>query len=74
MSQEKLFQTDFLFPTPTKLQGLGSVLNIWGRYHIFNISRTGEEADARAIQNDWGIVGQDIQAVLDRLEEELRVA
>jgi hypothetical protein len=74
MSQEKLFQTDFLFPTPTKLQGLGTVFNIWGQYHVFNNSQTGEEADARAIRSDWGVTGQDLQFVLEKLEEGLRLA
>ena len=68
------FQTDFLFPTPTKIQGTATVFNIWGQFHRFNRSRNGQEADCRAIRSDWGVTGQDLQEVLDKIEKELRSA
>ena len=69
-----LFQTDFLFPTPTKILGTATVFNIWGQFHSFNRSKDGHEADSRAIQSDWGVIGQDLQEVLDKFAEDLRSA
>ena len=55
----KKYRTGFLFNATNSLVGMGSVLNIAGNYFSFNGSRTGEEADRKAIENDWGVNGQD---------------
>ncbi len=74
MNRDRFFRTDFLFPTPTKLQGVGTVLNIWGQYYRFNNSDSELEADTRAIRSDWGVTGQDLQDILDKIEKELQLA
>lgn len=69
MSRRKRYFTDFLFPQPTLKMGMGSVLNIAGDYFDFNYSLDGPEADRKAIESDWGMIGQDLQSavlVLDK--------
>jgi len=62
MSKKK-YRTDFLYPTNDFLSGLGNVLNVAGNYYSFNYSSSDEEADSKAIESDWGVIGQDINKV-----------
>lgn len=64
MEKIKKYRTDYLFTTPSFLIGMGSVLNISGKYFMFNYSPSGQEADARAIESDWGVIGDDITSAL----------
>lgn len=61
----KKFKTNQLFPRTGFIAGMGSVLNISGKYFEFNYSKSDAEADTKAIASDWGMVGQDLQHVLD---------
>ncbi len=63
MSKKK-FRTDFLFPRTNLVVGMGSIINISGRYFDFNYSDSGEEADSKAIESDWGNIGLDIENVV----------
>ena len=65
MSQKR-YRADFLFPANSFLIGMGNTLNIAGNYYNFNYSETGNEADSRAMESDWGIIGQDLQDVCDQ--------
>lgn len=60
MGKNKKYRTDTLFIIPSFVIGMGSVLNIRGSYYLFNSSETSEQADAQALESDWGMVGQDI--------------
>ncbi len=55
----------FLFPEPSFIGGMGSVLDIGGNFFPLNASRSGEEADAKAIKSDWQNVGKDIRSAMD---------
>lgn len=55
------FRTDFLLPKNDFWIGMGSVLNIRGSYFEYNTSKSELEADRRAMMNDWGMVGMDIE-------------
>lgn len=72
--KRKKFRTDFLFPESSVVIGMGSVLNISGRYYDFNYSATEEEADRKAIASDWGMVGQDIEAKIEQMDAKLLAA
>ena len=61
MKKQKKYRTDFLFITPNFLMGAGSILNLAGNYFPFNYSKSDIEADNRAIEADWCVVGQDIE-------------
>ena len=52
--------TCFLFADPSFLSGAASVMDIGGGLCTYNVSRSGSEADERAIASDWAVVGSDI--------------
>lgn len=58
------YSSDFLFAESGFLTGIGSVLNISGNYYDFATSGSEGEADAKALENDWGVIGQDIKTVI----------
>jgi hypothetical protein len=68
MNNKDRYITDFLFATPNYLTGAGTVINLAGNYYAFNVSKTGEEADHRAIQNDFNMIGQDIFDVIEGMK------
>lgn len=67
MKKQNTFTTDFLFSMPTFFSGAGTVMNLAGNYYEFNTSDTEFEADERAIENDFRMIGQDIAIVIDKL-------
>ncbi len=64
-------RTDFLFAVPSFLSGVATLVDIFGTLRKYNTSRTPEEADARAIASDWGVVGNDMQVGFLHCEHEL---
>jgi hypothetical protein len=42
------------------VSGAARLFDWWGLYDTYNQSRTGQEADAKALFSDWRIVGQDL--------------
>jgi hypothetical protein len=73
MKRLKRFRTDFLFATPTITIGVGSIMNIAGSYYSFNGSSTAAEADFKAIQADWGVVGEDIRNAMKSFDDTANV-
>jgi hypothetical protein len=53
-------ESDFLFAEPSFVSGVARLLDWWGHYDAYNLSRGGQEADAKAMFSDWRIVGQDL--------------
>jgi len=45
-------RTDFLFPKRSFWTGFSSVLSIFGEPNKFNTSKSGEEADYKALKSD----------------------
>jgi hypothetical protein len=62
--------TDFLTPDSTFLTGAGSVLNLDGSNFFYNRSGNRVLADARAIHQDFIMVGEDILEIVRRLDAE----
>jgi len=60
----------FLFALPSIAEGIGSVIDFAGSWHVYNESQTPRQADARAIYNDWKAVGKDIHTSMDIVMEE----
>ncbi len=52
--------SDFLFGKVSVMESIGSILDLSGSIPEYNQSATGEEADTRAIYNDFAAVGADI--------------
>jgi hypothetical protein len=60
-------QSDFLFARPSFIEGVARMVDVGGSLNTYNQSRTPEEADARAILEDWMAVGHDVNVALKQL-------
>ena len=60
--------TDFLFAQPCFASGMASVLDLWGTLDSYNISGTGDEADSKALLNDWYNVGDDLASAMQKID------
>ena len=60
VDEERDVRTDFLFAQPSFWSGFGRLLDLWGKFDDYNLSRSAEESDMRALYSDWRIVGQDL--------------
>lgn len=60
-------ETSFLFATPSFMQGVASVIDMGGTLLMYNESKNIQEADTRAIGNDWAMVGKDIRSAAESL-------
>lgn len=69
MRKSKFKKTSFLLPMNNFLVGLGSVLNVAGKYFDYNYSNSTEEADRKAIESDWQNVGQDIRFAQEKFKK-----
>ena len=71
MTKLRRYKTNRLFHRTSVFDGIGSVINIAGNYFDFNYSNSGEEADRKAIENDWGVIGDDILEAAKKTNDEL---
>jgi len=62
------FYTDFLAPSGSYFLGAGDVFGIMGGYFSYNRSANEQAADARAIRQDFAMIGQDILDVVAEIE------
>jgi len=70
MSKTDEICSDFLFARPTFVEGVGRIIDFSNSLNTYNQSRTGAEADARAIYQDWKAVGHDLRVAIDQLRTE----
>ena len=59
--------TDFLFAKPNFVSGMGRAIDLGATMTQYNLSDTPEEADAKALYNDWFVVGDEIRKAANRL-------
>jgi hypothetical protein len=59
VSMTQRMPTLFLMADSSMLFGAARVIDLFGQFDQYNLSRTGEEADARALMADWTVVGDD---------------
>lgn len=71
MTRIKRYKSNLIFPRTSMLIGLGSILNISGNYFEFNYSNSEKEADMKAIENDWGVIGNDILEAINTSQKNL---
>lgn len=57
-------RTDFLVAQPTFMSGVGRTLDLMGVFDAYNGSRTEQEADQWALQQDWQVAGDDLRVLL----------
>ena len=65
--------TDFLFPRPTALEGIGSLLDFSPLRERYNDSKTPDLADRIASRMDWEAVAADFRSVMSDPEIEQRL-
>lgn len=71
MRKMKRYRTIRLFHRTSVLHGIGSIFNVVGNYYHFNYSNSGQDADRKAIEYDWGVVGNDIRKAAKKTNDEL---
>lgn len=62
--------TFFLFALPSFIEGMASVVDLAGSFHIYNMDPTPKEADFRAIRNDWLVLADDFNASINDIAKE----
>ena len=55
---------------PSLLVGAASVLDMGATLNIYNMDKTIEQADSKAIASDWQMVGEDLRVALNQYGEE----
>lgn len=70
----KRFRTDFLFTLPSILSSIGSFFSFSSMYYEYNRSKTGAEADYKALSSDWNMIGQDLNdsIIFSQADNELK--
>lgn len=58
------YRTDSLFASSSFVLGFFSIFNLGGNYFPFRISSSGGETDTKAMETDWGVVGEDIRTAI----------
>ncbi len=53
--------TDFLFATPSFLEGVGRNIDLFGSLNRYNTSISGKEADLKARANDVAVLRRDME-------------
>ncbi len=56
--------SDYLFAKPSFIGGMARLFDFAGTLNSYNISPSGEIADARAFQEDWEAIGDDMRNAL----------
>ncbi|WP_395144322.1 hypothetical protein [Armatimonas sp.] len=64
-----LVMTGFLWSTPSCIEGLSRILDIGNTFNAYNASSTPEDADARAMQSDWQVVGADMASAVNQYQK-----
>lgn len=58
--------SSYLFSTPSFIEGVGRLLDFGSTLNNYNYSKSGKEADYKAISSDWRAVGNDMREVMER--------
>jgi hypothetical protein len=61
---------DYLFARPSFKEGVARILDLGNTLNVYNNSKSGEEADRKALESDWGTVGNDIRTAISKFEKE----
>lgn len=65
------FHSDFLFATPTFIEGAGRLLDFGNSLTEYNRSATSDVADRRALTQDWLAVGADITRAISTFVQDV---
>ena len=56
--------TDFLFATPKTIDGVASLIDVFGVYVMYNDSASGEDAERRAVSADMQALQSDMDVAM----------
>jgi hypothetical protein len=59
-----------LYAVPSFWEGIARLIDVGGMLNEYNYSKSEWEADYRALQSDWGLVGEDLWGALDQFIQE----
>lgn len=59
-----------LYPRPSFLRGMGSILDVFGVFKEHGVTNDAERADAQALYSDFRAVGVDLAKAMSRYESE----
>jgi hypothetical protein len=59
--------SDVLFARPSFAEGVGRIMDLSNSLNAYNDSRSGTEADLRALRRDWMAIGHDVRVALEEL-------
>ena len=62
--------SNYLFATPSFLTGAARVLDMSGSFDYYNLSPTGEIANARGLLTDWNAVGRYLRESIESFKSE----
>lgn len=65
----KDLSSGMLFARPSFTEGVARIVDFGTTLQDYNTSKTGNEADFRALKNDWMIVGQDLKYAIKKHEQ-----
>lgn len=65
-------QSDYLFARPSFVEGVARMLDVSSSMNTYNTFPTGDEADARAVYQDWRALAHDVRVALEQLRSETR--
>lgn len=54
---------------PSFLDGTATIMDLAGHYFLYNVSRTGEEADALALRSDFLAVAGDMRRSFEQVKK-----
>jgi hypothetical protein len=63
---------NYRFTRPSFLEGLTRMFDFSSSLDNYDYLRGGPEADARAITQDWEVIGADFRAALPQTKEEVK--
>ena len=62
------YKSNFLFAKPSLFSGAARTLDVFATFDEYNSSSSPEEADTRALESDWGVVGQDLTKAVKKVK------
>jgi len=62
-------RTTFLFANPSLIDGLARLVDLGGTFDQYNESASPEEADLRALTQDWSTIGDHLGRAAQALTE-----
>lgn len=70
----KRYVRNYLFAEPSFAEGLSRILDLGATLQVYNDSDSIDEADLKALSNDWQAVGSDILSAIKKYDGTIKIA